>query len=99
MNVSPQDSVRTDTTFDDQKRPSYRQHHVNGLLPQSLIISLGVQKRAEDFNFCLSGALFWSLFGHRYPHHPGVDPRAGDGRAVSALSRSDRVRATNLSLH
>ena len=42
--------MRTDTTFDDHKRPPSRQHYVNGVLPQSLIINFRVQKRAEDFS-------------------------------------------------
>ena len=76
------------------KRPSYRQHHVNRLLPSQLRPSCCNPKRAENFTFFLSDALFSSVFGlvltpTRQGHSPALVPHSR-----SALSRSERVRAT-----
>ena len=84
--------MRTDTTFDDHKRPPSRQHYVNGVLPQSLIITLGGKNGLKIFQFCLSGALFRTFFGHPYPPPPRRAPPA-DGTAEQKSPLTFRSRA------
>ena len=94
--LQPWDSGRMDATLDDQKRPSYRQQHVNGLLPTRLRPSSRNPKKGCEFHILFVGCIFFERFWTRPRRDTtgGHPSRAGYRRARSALSRSERVRAT-----
>ena len=55
--------MRTKPTANDQKRTPFRQRYVNGVLPQSLIITLGGKDGLKISNFVRPVHCFRTFFG------------------------------------